>query len=146
MKARLRKGVAILMIMLVCFGPAMQAEAGTRLVWLGRRTGWVTIHGDTYYIHETRSRMYNRGEPCWDAYRWRGNKLYYFRYDGKLLKHDTKLIRLNRDHSVRYIYTPGNKNERYSTKRGRYQKRGKDGKWQEYGMQTNIYWMCDWQL
>ena len=143
---RLKAIIATAMIVLICLCHALQAEAGTGLVWLGRRTGWVTIHGDTYYIHETRSRMYHRGEPCWDAYRWRGNKLYYFGRNGRMLKHNTKLIKLNRDHSVKYIYTPGDRNNRYNTKLRRYQRRGKEGKWYEYGMQTNIYWMCDWQL
>lgn len=138
--------ITMMMLILLCLGPALQAEAGTGLVWIGRRTGWVTIHGDTYYIHETRSRMYHRGEPCWDTYRWKGDKLYYFRHNGKMLKHNTKLIKLNRDHSVKYIYTPGNKNDRYNVGRRRYQRRGKDGKWHEYGMQTNVYWLADWQL
>lgn len=139
----MKKTIITLLLVLLVLCP-VRTQAKSRMVWLGRRTGWVTINGDTYYIHVSRSRMYNRGEPCWDAYRWRGDKLYYFGYDGKMIKHSTKLIRLNRDHSVRYIYTPGNKNDRYNVRRRRYQRR-KDGKWKEYGMQTNAYWMCDWQ-
>jgi len=144
MKAKAKMVIVIVVIAIVCTLTAIRAEAGTRMVWIGQQTGWVTINGDTYYIHKSRSRMYNRGEPCWDAYRWRGNKLYYFGHDGRMIKHSTKLIRLNRDHSVKYIYTPGNKNNRYNVRRRRYQRR-KDGKWSEYGMQTNVYWMVDWQ-
>lgn len=139
------KIITIIMLVFLCFGTTLRTEAKSRMAWIGRRTGWVTINGDTYYIHKSRSRMYNRGEPCWDAYRWRGDKLYYFDHDGRMIKHSTKLIKLNHDHSVKYIYTPGNKNNRYSTKRRRYQRRSKDGTWHEYGMQTNLYWMIDWQ-
>lgn len=118
-------------VLLLC----MITEASTR-------TGWV---GDKY-IHKTKSAMYDRGEPTKDAYRWRGNKLYYFGDDGKILRSNTKYIKLNKDHSVHYIYTPGtNHNDRYNARLMRYQKRTRKGHWKEYGMQTNVWWMCDWQ-
>ena len=145
MKAKAKMVIVIVVIAVVCTLTAIRAEAGTGMVWIGQRTGWITINGDTYYIHHSRSRMYHRGEPCWDAYRWHGGKLYYFGHDGKMIKRSTKLLRLNFDNSIRYIYTSGNRDERYNVRRRRYQRRGKDGKWREYGMQTNVYWMVDWQ-
>ena len=109
-------------------------------------TGWVQVGGDTYYSHKTKSRMYQVGEACRNAYRWKGNKLYYFEDDGKMLQSDTKYIKLNKDHSVHYIYTPGtNHNDRYNARLGRFQKHDRKGHWKEYGMQTNIWWMCDMQ-
>ena len=109
-------------------------------------TGWVQVGSDTYYSHKTKSRMYQVGEACRNTYRWRGIKLYYFEDDAKMLRSNTKYIKLNKDHSVHYIYMPGtNHNDRYNARLGRYQKRDRKGRWKEYGMQTNIWWMCDMQ-
>ena len=63
-------------------------------------TGWVQVGNYTYYSHKTKSRMYQVGEACMNTYRWRGNKLYYFEDDGKMLLSNTKYIKLNKDHSV----------------------------------------------
>ncbi len=107
-----------------------------------QRTGYV---GDRY-IHKTKSAMYDKGEPTRNAYRWRGDKLYYYGNSGRQLRHNTKYIKLHRNDSVKYIYTPGtNHNERYNVKHMRYQKRKKNGHWMDVGMQTNIWWMCDMQ-
>lgn len=145
MKTKCKTVIAILII-LIFARAATCAEAGTRLAWIGTRTGWVTINGDIYYIHKTSGTYYKKGEPCWDEYRWHRNKLYYFGHNGKMLKHSTRYIKLNQDHSVRFIYIPGtNRSDRYSTRLKRYQKRLRNGRWAEYGMQTNIQWMCDWQ-
>lgn len=145
MKKRIRALIATIFLLVICFGFATCVEAGTRMVWIGSRTGWVKINGGIYYIHETRGYTYNRGEPCQNDYRWKGNKLYYFGRDGQMIKHSTMLIKLKRDHSVKYIYTPGDKNKRYNATCKRYERKGKSGKWYECGMQTDIYWMCDWQ-
>ena len=140
MNRRLRQKVsfalaAFLAFMIAVLILCMITEASTR-------TGWV---GDKY-IHKTKSAMYDRGEPTKDAYRWKGNKLYYFGHNGHMLRHSTKYIKLNKDHSVHYIYTPGtNHNDRYNARLMRYQKRTRKGHWKEYGMQTNVWWMCDWQ-
>lgn len=108
-------------------------------------TGWVQIGSDTYYVHKTRSRMYAEGEACRNTYRWRGDKLYYFGKDAKAIRHSTHYIKLDKDRTVKYIYTPGDGNrERYNVAHKRYQIR-KHGKWEDTGMQTNIWWMCDWQ-
>ena len=110
------------------------------------KTGWVRIGGDTYYSHRTRSEKYDRNEVCRNEYRWRGNKLYYFGNDGKRIKKSTKYIKLNRDHSVRYVYTPGtNRKERWSAKYLRYQHRNEEGTWADAGNQTVLWWCCDWQ-
>lgn len=108
-------------------------------------TGWVQIGSDTYYAHKTRSRMYAEGEACRNTYRWRGDKLYYFGKDAKAIRHSTHYIKLDKDRTVKYIYTPGDGNrERYNVANKRYQIR-RHGKWKDTGMQTNIWWMCDWQ-
>lgn len=108
-------------------------------------TGWVQIGSDTYYVHKTRSRMYAEGEACRNTYRWRGDKLYYFGKDAKAIRHSTHYIKLDKDRTVKYIYTPGDGNrERYNVAHKRYQIR-KHGKWEDTGMQTTIWWMCDWQ-
>ena len=108
-------------------------------------TGWVQIGSDTYYVHKTRSRMYAEGEACRNTYRWRGDKLYYFGKDAKAIRHSTRYIKLNKDRTVKYIYTPGSGHrERYNVAHKRYQIRG-HGKWKDTGMQTTIWWMCDGQ-
>ena len=97
------------------------------------------------YIHKTKSAMYDIGEPTKDAYRWRGNKLYYFTHSGRKLRHSTKYVKVKKG-EVEYIYTPGtNHNERYNVRLKRYQKRKKNGHWKAVGQQTNIWWMCDMQ-
>jgi len=122
-------------ILLTVFVFAMIVDASPRYGWSGDR-----------YIHKTKSAMYDRGEPTRNAYRWRGNKLYYIGHNGRILRHSTKYIKLNRDDSVKYIYTPGtNHNERWNAKERRYQKRRKNGHWLTFGMQTNLWWMCDLQ-
>lgn len=124
----------------------IRAEASSRLVWIGNRTGWVTIGKDTYYIHKTNGTYHKRGEPCWDEYRWRGNKLYYFDCNGRMLRHNSKYIKLNRDDSVHYIYIAGTHHtERYNARTGYYQVKNKGGRWKSVGERSNIWWMCDWQ-
>jgi hypothetical protein len=108
-------------------------------------TGWIRIGNDTYYVHETKSRMYDRYEACRNAYRWRGAKLYYFGNDGKMAKHSTQDMKLSHDHSVRYIYTQGaGHRERYNAKLHRYQIKV-SGTWHTVGNETFVWWMCDWQ-
>ena len=108
-------------------------------------TGWLRINGDTYYIHKTKSVKYDTGEACRNEYRWRDGKLYYFKNDGRVQKHDSHYIKLNPDDSVCSIYIAGsNYKLRYNVKRRRYQQRI-NGTWHDIGMQTNIWWMCDMQ-
>lgn len=108
-------------------------------------TGWIRIGSATYYVHETKSRMYDRYEACRNAYRWRDGKLYYFGDDGKMAKHSTQDMKLSHDHSVRYIYTPGTgRRERYNAKLRRYQIKTSGG-WRTVGNETFVWWMCDWQ-
>lgn len=109
-------------------------------------TGWVQLGDSTFYVHSTRSRAYEKHEACRNTYRWRGNKLYYFGDDARMIKKSTKYTKLNEDHSVKYIYTPGtNHNERWSSEIMRYQRRNKRGRWVDVGQQTNVWWRCDWQ-
>ena len=109
-------------------------------------TGWIRIGSDAYYVHETKSRMYDRYEACRNAYRWRDGKLYYFGDDGKMAKHSTRDMKLAPDHSVRYIYTPGTGHrERYNAKLRRYQIKT-SGAWCTVGNETFVWWMCDWQV
>ena len=122
-------------LLLTVFVFAMIVDASPRYGWSGDR-----------YIHKTKSAMYDKGEPTRDAYRWKGGKLYYIGHNGRIIRHSTKYIKLNRNDSVKYVYVPGtNHNERYNVKHRRYQKRTRKGHWKEYGMQTNVWWMCDWQ-
>ena len=124
----------------------LRVEAKSCMLWEGRSVGWVTREGNTFYFHKTNGPYYRKGEPCVNDFKWRGNKLYYFCEDGRMLKHDTKYIKLNRDHSVHYIYIPGtHHNDRYNARLKRYQKHNRRVHWIEYGMQTSIPWMCDWQ-
>lgn len=109
------------------------------------RTGWVHTKNGTYYFHKTRSAKYDIGEACRNEYRWRNNKLYYFRNDGRIQTSNSYYIELHRDNSVKNIYISGTKHKyRYNVSRRRYQYR-KNGKWHDTGMQTNIWWMCDMQ-
>lgn len=146
--------VALIMAIAVMAAIAVTAEAKTGMysrdfegnVFISE-TGWVQIGHDTYYVHSTKSRAYQENEACRNTYRWRGNKLYYFGDDAKMITKSTKYIKLNSDHSVKYIYTPGtNHNERWSSRSLLYQKHNKHGKWVTVeGNQTNLWWMCDWQ-
>lgn len=121
----------VIAILLIC----IITEAAPRTGYVGNR-----------YLHKTKSAMYDRGEPTKDAYRWKGNKLYYFGHNGNMLRHSTKYIKLNHNDSVKYIYSPGtNHNERYNVRLRRYQVRKKNGHWKTVGQQTNIWWMCDMQ-
>ena len=141
--------MAAAMVFLLC---CICAEASTGMrshdaqgnVYISE-TGWVQIGSDTYYVHKTRSRMYAEGEACRNTYRWRGDKLYYFGKDAKAIRHSTHYIKLDKDRTVKYIYTPGDGNRgRYNVAHKRYQIK-KHGKWKDTGMQTNIWWMCDWK-
>lgn len=145
--------VALIMVIAVMAAIALTAEAKTGMysrnsdgdVFISE-TGWVQIGHDTYYVHSTKSQAYQKNEACRNTYRWQDDKLYYFGDDGKMIKKSTKYIKLNKDHSVKYIYTPGtNHNERWNSKLLRYQRRTKRGEWKEVGNQTNLWWMCDWQ-
>ena len=147
--------VALIMVIAVMAAIALTAEAKTGMysrnsngdVFISE-TGWVQIGHDTYYVHSTKSQAYQKNEACRNTYRWMDNKLYYFGDDGRMIKKNTKYIKLNRDHSVRYIYTPGtNHNERWNAGLLRYQRHNRRGKWvTQEGNQTNLWWMCDWQL
>lgn len=110
------------------------------------QTGWTAVNGAIYYVHATKSQMYDRHEACRNTFRWRGDKLYYFGNDGRMITRNTRYIKLNSDNSVKYIYTAGTgRRERYSPARKRYQEKRR-GKWHDTGNQTNIWWRCDWQL
>lgn len=147
--------LAIVMIVFMTLFLMIIAEAKTHDGMFSRdahgniyisQTGWVRIGNHTYYSHKTRSRLYGKNEICRNTYRWRNGKLYYFDGTGRAIRHSTKYIKLNRDRTVKYIITPGSGGrERYSTKAKRYQIR-ENGKWRDTGNQTNIWWMCDWQL
>jgi len=134
----MKKLIAVIMLVIMF---SMTVEASIGVYGEPCYAGWV----DDMYIHKTKSAMYDIGEPTRDAYRWRGNKLYYFTHSGKILKHSTKYIKV-KGGEVEFIYTPGtNHNERYNVRYMQYQKRKKDGHWMFVGMQTNIWWMCDMQ-
>lgn len=146
--------IALVMAAAVMAAIALTAEAKTGMysrnsdgdVFISE-TGWIQIGSDTYYVHSTKSRAYRKYEACRNTYRWREGKLYYFGDDGKIIRKSTKYIKLNRDHSVKYVYTPGTgRSERWNASLMRYQQRGKDGGWRETGNQTNLWWKCDWQL
>lgn len=146
--------VALIMVIAVMAAIALTAEAKTGMysrnsdgdVFISE-TGWVQIGSDTYYVHSTKSRAYRKYEACRNTYRWREGKLYYFGDDGKMIRKSTKYIKLNRDRSVKYVYTPGTgRSERWNASLLRYQQRKKDGGWRETGNQTNLWWSCDWQL
>lgn len=110
------------------------------------QTGWTAVNGAVYYVHATKSQMYDRHEACRNTFRWRGDKLYYFGNDGRMITRNTRYIKLNSDNSVKYIYTAGTgRRERYNPARKRYQEKRR-GKWHDTGNQTNIWWRCDWQL
>lgn len=110
------------------------------------QTGWTAVNGAIYYVHATKSQMYDRHEACRNTFRWRGDKLYYFGKDGRMITRNTRYIKLNNDNSVKYIYTAGTgRRERYNPARKRYQEKRR-GKWHDTGNQTNIWWRCDWQL
>lgn len=110
------------------------------------QTGWTAVNGAIYYVHATKSQMYDRHEACRNTFRWRGDKLYYFGNDGRMITRNTRYIKLNSDNSVKYIYTAGTgRRERYNPARKRYQEKRR-GKWHDTGNQTNIWWRCDWQL
>lgn len=133
------KKFIVVIIMVIMF--SMTAEAYTGIRGETYHLGWI----DNMYLHKTKSAMYDIGEPTRDAYRWRGNKLYYFTHNGKILRHSTKYIKV-KGGEVEFIYTPGtNHNERYNVRYMQYQKRKKDGHWMLVGMKTNIWWMCDMQ-
>lgn len=136
MKKKVAFALAFVMAFIVAFMLlCMIAEASSRYGWCGDR-----------YIHKTKSQTYDRGEPTRDAYRWKGDKLYYIGHNGRILQHSIKYIKLNRDDSVRYVYVPGtNHNERYNVKHRRYQKRKRNSHWMDVGNQTNVWWMCDFQ-
>lgn len=146
--------IALIMAIAVMAAIALTAEAKTGMysrnsdgdVFISE-TGWVQIGSDTYYVHSTKSRAYRKYEACRNTYRWREGKLYYFGDDGKMIRKSTKYIKLNRDRSVKYVYTPGTgRSERWNASLLRYQQRKKDGGWRETGNQTNLWWSCDWQL
>ena len=108
-------------------------------------TGWIRIGSATYYVHETKSRMYDRYEAFRNAYRWRDASLYYFGDDAKMAKRSTRDMKLSHDHSIKYIYTPGTGHrERYNAKLRRYQIKTRGG-WRTVGNETFVWWMCDWQ-
>lgn len=109
-------------------------------------TGWLKVDGRTYYIHKTKSHIYDKGEACRNEYRWRNGKLYYFADDGRMITSSTHYIKLNSDDSVKYVYIPGtNHCERFNVNLRRYQKLTKRCRWIEVGNQTNMWWACDWQ-
>jgi len=109
------------------------------------QTGWTAVNGAIYYVHATKSQMYDRHEACRNTFRWRGDKLYYFGNDGRMITRNTRYIKLNSDNSVKYIYTAGTgRRERYNPARKRYQEKRR-GKWHDTGNQTNIWWRCDFQ-
>lgn len=108
-------------------------------------TGWLNINGNVYYIHKTKSTKYDIGEACRNDYRWRNGKLYYFKDDGRMQTKNSCYIKLDADHSLERIIIAGsNGKDCYNAKRKRYQHKI-NGHWHDVGMQTNVWWMCDWQ-
>lgn len=123
----------------------MYSQNGTGDIYISQ-TGWTTVNGGIYYVHATKSQIYDRHEACRNTFRWRGDKLYYFGNDGRMITRNTRYIKLNSDNSIKYIYTAGTgRRERYNPARKRYQENHR-GKWHDTGNQTNIWWRCDWQL
>ena len=100
-------------------------------------TGLQRYHGHFYFIKEN-------GEVSRDSFRVYENKVYYFGKDGRLQTRDSHYIDIrSKDHSVRYIYTPGTKKrQRYNTALKRYQvKHGRH--WISVGMQCIPYGQFD---
>ena len=112
----------------------------------GPRTGLYKRGGYWYYGHKTKSALYDVGDLTRDSFRIINGKYYYFLHDGKMLTHNTHYIKLNRDHSVKYIYTPGTrKKHRFNVelRLGQYKKHGR---WiTETGMQYDLYGQIDMQ-
>ena len=147
-------------LLLTIFIFAMVTEAKTvnvaEDIYEGRyysaERGYFTAGGKTYYAHQSKSAMYDKGELVTNAYRVRNNKLYYFGRDGAMLtaktsrNKTTRYIDFNRDGSVHYIFPAGygEPRERYNANHQRYQVR-KHGKWIDTGMQCWPYGMIDWQ-
>jgi hypothetical protein len=148
-----RKISAALALMLMTLFMTVSAECATGMISQNgsgdiyiTQTGWTAVNGAIYYVHATKSQMYDKHEACRNTFRWRGDKLYYFGNDGRMITRNTRYIKLNSDNSVKYIYTAGTgRRERYNPARKRYQEKHR-GKWHDTGNQTNIWWRCDWQL
>lgn len=112
----------------------------------GPRTGLYKRGGHWYYGHKTKSALYDVGDVARDCFKIINGKFYYFRHSGKMQTKDSHYIDIrHRDHSVRYIYTPGTKRkERYNTRLHRYQiKKGK--KWETVGMECYPIGQLDMQ-
>lgn len=144
--------VAILLVCMIAEGKnILFAEDFEGRIYSAER-GYFEAGGKTYYAHQSKSAMYDKGELVTNAYRVRNNKLYYFGRDGAMLtaktsrNKTTRYIDFNRDGSVHYIYPAGygEPRERYNANHQRYQVR-KHGKWIDTGMQCWPYGMIDWQ-
>ena len=132
-----------IMILMLIFLLTIPCEASTVLVGQSYGSDEIIVSGASgwsgrYYVHRD-------GTVTRNEYRWKGNKLYYFGNDGKYITRSTTYIKLNKDHSVRYIYTAGcNYLERFNVRKLRYENKI-HGEWMETGHQTNVWWMCDWR-
>lgn len=107
--------------------------------------GWFRYHGKWRYGHQSKSMAYPEGSVTRSEYREENGRLYYMRNDGSLQTRSSHYIKVNRDHSVRYIYIPGTgKRERYNCKHHRYQIKRK-GRWRDVGMECFPMALVDWQ-
>lgn len=144
----MKKFIAVIM-MVIMFSMTVEASTGViGKTWYSdditaEDTGWLYTEHGTYYIHKTKSMKYDIGEACRNEYRWKDGKLYYFKNDGRVQTHNSRFIKLNEDDSVKYIRISGS-NDRYNAVKQRYQRKI-NGTWHDISMQTNVWWMCDWQ-
>ena len=158
-KKRIARALTALIIAAVIVGAAVvvSAHAETNAIqgstWEERHeaentaiTGLYKKDGAWYYGHKTSSALYEAGDLTRASFRIINGKYYYFLYDGRMLTHSTHYIKVNKDHSVRYIYTPGTQQKkRFNVKlrRGQYKKHGR---WiTETGMPYDLYGQIDMQ-
>ena len=166
MSKRLEKKLAFIVAAVLAFMVAallicMITEAKTTTGLMGEddmarrystQVGYFRLNGKTYYAHQSRRAMYERGELLTNGYRVRNGKLYYFGPDGAMITRKTsrnkttRYIDFNKDGSVHYVYPAGygEVRERYNANRRRFQVL-KHGKWRDTGMQIWPYGWIDWQ-
>ena len=158
-KKRIARALVALIIAATIIGAALvinvqASETGLQgSTWAERhveanaaKTGLYKRSGHWYYGHKTNSALYKIGDLTRDSFRIIKGKYYYFRHNGKMLMHNTHYIKLNKDHSVKYIYTPGTgKKHRFNVKL-RLGQHKKHGRWiTEPGMQYDLYGQIDMQ-
>lgn len=100
------------------------------------RSGWVKFRGRTYYCHKTESLDYPKYSMYSGGFKILGGKWYCFDNAGRLITKDTTTLDIrSKDHTIRYVYIPGNYRLRYSTAHRRYQEMDAAGKWHDAGME-----------